>query len=137
MNGYRYAANLIKALAHPTRMQILEVIYTEGESCVCHLEARLGQRQSYISQQLAKLREAGLVVDRREGLNVYYGVVHNELEDLIGVIKQFIKSKAHAEGLQITFDPILTDSPEECDCPKCEEKLREGSDDKSGKIKLI
>ena len=127
MNGYRYAANLMKALAHPTRIQILEVILAEGESCVCHLEARLGQRQAYISQQLAKLRQAGLVVDRREGLNVYYGVVNNELEGLIKVTKQFIKSRAQAEGLEITFKQILTASTEECDCPKCEGKIREGS----------
>jgi ArsR family transcriptional regulator len=127
----------MKALAHPTRLQILEVIYAEGESCVCHLEARLGQRQAYISQQLAKLRQAGLVVDRREGLNVYYGVVHNELEDLLKVTKQLTTSRAHTDGLQITFNQILTDPPEECDCPKCEEKSREGSEDKSGKLKLI
>lgn len=74
MSAYRQVAELMKALAHPIRLQILEVLEEEGEACVCHLEARLSQRQAYISQQLANLRDVGLVKDRREGLNVYYAL---------------------------------------------------------------
>ena len=54
MDGYEQTAEMMKALSHPTRLQILEVLSEEGESCVCHLENRLGQRQAYISQQLAR-----------------------------------------------------------------------------------
>jgi DNA-binding transcriptional ArsR family regulator len=58
---------LFKAFSHPARLAILEEL-RKGEHCVCHLEALLEARQSYVSQQLAVLREAGLISDRRDGL---------------------------------------------------------------------
>ena len=74
MDGYAAAGDLFKACGHPVRLQILEVLLRDGEACVCHLEAHLGQRQAAISQHLAKLRQVGLVTDRRDGWNVYYSV---------------------------------------------------------------
>ncbi len=64
---------LFKAFSHPARRAILEQLRS-GECCVCHLEGLLGSRQAYVSQQLAVLREADLISDRREGWNVYYRV---------------------------------------------------------------
>ncbi len=75
-------AALFKALAHPARLALVQALQG-GEACVCHLEAGLGWRQAYISQQLMALREAGLVADRREGWNVYYRLTHPELADLL------------------------------------------------------
>lgn len=68
---YTQQAQLLKAMAHPTRLEILDIL-RRGEECVCHMEAALGKRQSYISQQLMTLRDAGLVDSRRDGLNVFY-----------------------------------------------------------------
>ena len=59
-------AALFKVLMHPTRLAILGIL-RQGEECVCHMEATLGLRQAYISQQLSVLREAGLVSVRRDG----------------------------------------------------------------------
>ncbi len=123
MKGYKQAAELMKALAHPTRLQILEVLLVEGESCVCHLENRLGKRQAYISQQLTKLREAGLVVDRREGLNVFYGITIKEIDDVLFQLKQFVLRKAHAEGTRLSFNQVMESREGECNCPKCEQKI--------------
>src|SRR5690349_29500 len=50
-------ARLFHALMHPARLTILNTL-RDGEACVCHLEARLGYRQAYLSQQLAALRAA-------------------------------------------------------------------------------
>jgi DNA-binding transcriptional ArsR family regulator len=123
MDGYRKVANLMKALSHPTRLRILEVLQSEDEACVCHLEARLGQRQAYISQQLAKLREVGLVVDRRDGHNIFYAVAVEGMEDLIDEARCRAVELARREGLQIVFPPIRDVSPEQCRCPKCEQKI--------------
>ena len=71
-------ARLFKALMHPCRLAILDIL-RGGEACVCHLEAALGYRQAYISQHLMMLREAGLVQGRREGYNVYYHVNRPEV----------------------------------------------------------
>ena len=57
---------IFKVLTHPARLAILEIL-RDGEHCVCHMEAHLGFRQAYISQQLSVLRDAGLVQDRRDG----------------------------------------------------------------------
>ena len=83
MDGYDQVAEIGKALGHPVRLQILQVL-REEEACVCHLEAILGQRQAYISQHLMRLREAGLVVDRREGMNVFYSLANEAIGSLLG-----------------------------------------------------
>lgn len=123
MNGYGLIAQVYKALAHPVRLQILEVLQEEGEACVCHMEARLNQRQAYISQHLAKLREVGLVEDRREGLNVFYALTYPGVNTLLQEARQLATTVAHNNGIELTFAPIRKVSPERCGCPKCEEKI--------------
>ena len=68
---YETEAHLLALLAHPTRLQIVELL-RYGEVCVCDMQAALGQRQAYVSQHLMALREAGLVTCRKDGLRVYY-----------------------------------------------------------------
>jgi DNA-binding transcriptional ArsR family regulator len=62
---------VLKAMAHPSRLQMLEVL-TEGERCVCDLQRVVGSDLSTVSKHLALMREAGLVADRRQGLQVFY-----------------------------------------------------------------
>lgn len=75
---YRPIAQRFKILGHPARIAILLALRT-GEQCVCNLEASLGLRQAYISQQFMLLREAGLVNYRQEGWNRYYFVTQPEI----------------------------------------------------------
>ncbi|HSD82350.1 MAG TPA: metalloregulator ArsR/SmtB family transcription factor [Anaerolineae bacterium] len=70
-SAFETEARLLALLAHPMRLQILELL-RHGEVCVCDMQAALGRRQAYISQHLMALREAGLVTCRKEGLRVYY-----------------------------------------------------------------
>ena len=105
-------ATFLRAISQPTRLEILLAIGT-GEACVCHLEAAIGQRQAYISQQLMALREAGIVTSRREGRNIYYQVKNPQVLDLIqeaGVIS------SQGGGIQITGPDNLL---EDCPCPNC------------------
>jgi len=74
-NKERYAARarIAKALAHPSRLLMLEAM--EGkERCVCELTELVGADQSTVSKHLAVLKQAGLVEDRKEGVMVYYRV---------------------------------------------------------------
>lgn len=123
MEGYRQVATWMKALAHPARLRILEVLAEEGEACVCHLENRLDQRQAYISQHLARLREAGLVQDRRDGLNVFYSVSMEEIEQLLETAKQLAVQMGRARGAELEFRGIHRIDPQDCRCPRCEERL--------------
>lgn len=62
---------VLKAMAHPSRLLILETL-AEGERCVCDLQRLVGSDMSTVSKHLALMREAGLLEDRRQGLQVFY-----------------------------------------------------------------
>lgn len=62
---------ILKAMAHPSRLLILETL-SSGERCVCDLRELVGSDLSTVSKHLALMRRAGLVEDRRNGLQVFY-----------------------------------------------------------------
>jgi ArsR family transcriptional regulator len=105
---YTPYADRFKLLGHPVRLQILDALRRNPE-CVCHLEAALGRPQPYISQQLRVLREAGVVADRKDGLNVYYHLVDPQIAML----------------LNAALGPVLPETTSRherlpvCACPKC------------------
>ena len=68
---YQARARVAKALAHPSRLLILDVL-EDGERCVCDLTELVGADQSTVSKHLAVLRQAGLVADRKDGVMTFY-----------------------------------------------------------------
>lgn len=66
------ASEVFKLLADPTRLRCLLLLQSQGELCVCELIYAIGESQPKISRHLAHLRNAGMVVDRKEGLWVHY-----------------------------------------------------------------
>ena len=64
-------AQVMKALAHPSRLFIVEEL-SRGERCVCELTEMIGADVSTVSKHLAVLREAGLVLDERRGVQMFY-----------------------------------------------------------------
>lgn len=78
----REASEFLKALAHESRLLIL-CILSEGEKSVGDLETILVQRQSTVSQQLARLRLDGLVTTRREGKSVYYRLANEDVRTIL------------------------------------------------------
>ena len=123
MDGHKYSARMLKALAHPVRLQILDALSTDVQACVCHLESLLQLRQAYISQQLATLREAGLVQDRREGLNVYYSLTSTAVSDGLENLRSFSSEIAKIQEKKLHFKSIEHDPGEPCPCPRCHEKV--------------
>lgn len=84
------AAELFHALADATRLEILDEL-KEGECCVCELTDRLQAGQSRLSFHLKVLKDAGMILDRREGRWMYYSVNADalaELDDLVDSPKQ-------------------------------------------------
>lgn len=75
----------LQALAEPTRLEIVRRL-TGGECCVCDLQDDLGAGQSRLSFHLRKLKDAGLVVDRREGRWAYYSLVPEALAQVRGYL---------------------------------------------------
>jgi ArsR family transcriptional regulator len=70
----REEARLFKSLADETRLKILWLLMGQEELCVCDIMGVLGITQSKASRHLRYLFNAGLVVDRREGLWMYYRI---------------------------------------------------------------
>ena len=68
---YKLKTNIIKALANPVRLMIIDCL-REGEKCVCEIVEQLQEPQSNTSKSLGILKTNGLIKDRKEGLKVYY-----------------------------------------------------------------
>jgi len=86
--AYELQAETIKALAHPTRIAILELL-RQGETCVCEMCPDLGLAQANVSQHLAILRACNLVATRRDGVRILYRVSDErvfEILELMGAI---------------------------------------------------
>ena len=103
-------AEIFKLLSHPCRLAILTTLRS-GEECVCHMEATLGYRQAYLSQQLAVLREAGIIQDRRDGWNIFYRVIRPDIYPILDAVNALVGSPADAPQGRVTAAT--------CPCPKC------------------
>ena len=69
----REIEQLFKGLAGQTRLRILNLLI-HGELCVCDIQYVLESSQPNVSRHLTYLKNSGLVVDRREGARIYYGL---------------------------------------------------------------
>ena len=79
------AANFLKALSHEGRLMILCHLAT-GEKSVTELEELLSARQAAVSQQLARLRDEGLVAPRRDGKTIYYSLADRRAIQILDVV---------------------------------------------------
>ena len=82
-------AELFKALGHPARIRILEVL-SDGERSVGEIQPLVGIEPSHLSQQLAVLRRAGLVTSRKEGPTAIYAVKQETVVQLLWVAKRLL-----------------------------------------------
>jgi DNA-binding transcriptional ArsR family regulator len=69
---YEARAQIIKAIAHPTRLFIVDELANSGERCVCELTEMIGADMSTVSKHLAILKQAGIVQDDKRRSTVYY-----------------------------------------------------------------
>lgn len=82
-------AQLFKALGHPVRVRVLEVL-ADGEAPVAELLTDTGLEPSHLSLHLGVLRRGGLVVARREGNAVHYRLAHPSVIDLLTAARSFL-----------------------------------------------
>ncbi len=82
----KFKAEFFKALAHPLRIRILELL-GNGEKNVNELQTLLNSEGSAVSQQLSILRNKNIVSWRKEGTSVYYSLKDPMIKDLLEVAK--------------------------------------------------
>ncbi|WP_372840874.1 ArsR/SmtB family transcription factor [Phaeovulum sp.] len=80
---------ILTALAEPTRLSAMSIIWDGGEHCVCELMALLDASQSRMSRHMQTLKQAGLIVDRRDAQWVRYRVnpdLPAEIRDVVAAV---------------------------------------------------
>lgn len=85
-------AEFFRALAHPIRIRLLEVLVT-SECSVQELQHTLGLDQPIVSQQLARLRASGIVVATKTGTATRYAVTDPLMKDLLAVAKRILNRR--------------------------------------------
>jgi len=94
-----YKAGIFQALAHPTRIAILEIL-REGEISAGAIQERLGVEQANVSQHLAILRSRQIVNSRKEGNQVFYSLRHKVLIRVLDLMRQYFQAHLH-ESVQM------------------------------------
>jgi DNA-binding transcriptional ArsR family regulator len=81
------AADTLKAIAHPVRLRIVDLLGCSGELCVGDLVTALDAKSAITSQQLAILRDRGVVVCRRDGNRIYYKLANPNLLRMLDCVR--------------------------------------------------
>ena len=81
------AADILKSVAHPTRLRIAELLETQ-EMTVGEIQESLGASQSMTSQQLSLMKARGVLKSRKVGKSVYYGVDSSEVIQVLHCLKK-------------------------------------------------
>jgi Predicted transcriptional regulators len=87
--GNQLISNVFKALAHPTRIQILKLL-KDGERCVCEILPNLDSEQSNTSQHLTVMKNQGILDSRKEGSKVIYMVKNPEVFKMVDLAEAMI-----------------------------------------------
>jgi DNA-binding transcriptional ArsR family regulator len=114
---FEMEAEVINGMAHPIRLEILELL-RDGEVCVCHIQAMLGQRQAYISQHLNVLRKAGLVTSRRDGLRVYYQASDPKVIEMLDKVRELLEALGMWQPSALG-GADFAQRKTSCHCPQC------------------
>lgn len=83
---YSDTAEMLKVLAHPVRLCIVKGLLEKGDCNVTYMQSCLNTPQSTISQHLQKLRTAGIIEGKRNGLEIKYRVCNDKVAKLINVL---------------------------------------------------
>ena len=97
-------------LSDETRLRSLVLMQQEGELCVCELVHALGEIQPKISRHLAALRDAGVVLDRRQGQWIYYQL-HPDLPDWACQVLEATVAEAKKQQPFISDLAVLSQMP--------------------------
>ena len=88
---YETRARVLKALAHPARLKLVDVLSEHEEVCVCELTEAIGTDMSTVSRHLAQLKNAGIVDSEKHGQMVFYRLRVKCLTSLFSCIESVVK----------------------------------------------
>lgn len=88
---YETRAKVLKALAHPARLKLVDELAENEEVCVCDLTEAVGMDMSTVSRHLTQLKNAGIVESDKRGQMVFYRLRVKCLKSLFGCIDSVLK----------------------------------------------
>ncbi len=89
---FEVRAKIIKALAHPTRLFIVDEL-SRGEQCVCELTRMIEADVSTVSKHLSILKQAGIVQDEKRGAQVFYNLTVPCVLNFFGCVESVLKAR--------------------------------------------
>jgi len=99
---YEARARVIKAMAHPTRLLIVDELSRCAERCVCELTEMVGADMSTVSRHLALLKEAGIIDDEKRGAQVYYRLRMKCILNFFNCVETVLKRNAKDQQRLLT-----------------------------------
>ena len=93
---FEYRAKVMKAMAHPSRLFILDEL-SKGERCVCELTEMIGADVSTVSKHLSILKNAGIVDTDKRGTQVYYRLITPCLLGVFDCVESALRDKVTTE----------------------------------------
>ena len=87
----KIAANQLRAIAHPIRLNIISFIHKKGNVNVNKIYSNLKLEQSITSQHLKILRSAGLVITKRDGKFIIYSLNYDNIKKIMSLLNEFFK----------------------------------------------
>lgn len=94
---YEARARIIKAMSHPTRLFMVDVL-SKGERCVCELTEMVGDDISTISKHLSILKTAGIVADEKRGTQVFHSLQFPCVLNFFSCVESVLKTKAKQQA---------------------------------------
>jgi len=94
---YEARAKVVKAMAHPTRLFIVDELSESGQRCVCELTEMVGADMSTVSKHLAVLKGVGIVADEKRGSQVYYTLAMPCMLRFFDCVESVLKSNAEQQ----------------------------------------
>jgi DNA-binding transcriptional ArsR family regulator len=87
------SAEILKAIAQPTRLRIIELL-RDGEHCVCEIFPAIGHEQSNTSRHLQMMLKSGILTQRKDGLKIYYALRHPEILQIVELAEMVVQREA-------------------------------------------
>ena len=114
MRIYEEGSVLIKSIAEPTRLQIIDIL-SNGEMCACDILQNLTISQSTLSHHMKALTAAGWVISRKKATWMYYSINENNVEKMHQFILNMTSKKHNSEKL-IRRSCGCSNSDDDCHC---------------------
>ncbi len=87
-----YLADVLKSLAQPTRLKIIDFL-RGGERCVCEIFPAIDEEQSNTSRHLTYMQTHGILSRRKEGVKIFYALKHPEVLTIIDLATTIVRNE--------------------------------------------